>query len=94
MKTAAEVSRRLCSEIQLFDLCSLNECGKKEGKFCTDEDLLLQFNEISNENDEVTSCGRICCADNQPIGAYPEDDEWITHELYRGVNYVPEEDPD
>ena len=95
MKTAAEVSRRLCSEIQLFDLCSLNECGKKEGKFCTDEDLLLRFNEISNDDDdEVTSCGRIRCTDKQPRGDYPEDDEWITPELYRGINYVPEEDPD
>jgi hypothetical protein len=94
MKTSAKVSRRLCSEIQLFDLCSLNECGKKEGKFCTDEDLLLRFNEVSNEDDEVTSCGIVRFADKRPRGDYPEDDEWVTPELYRGINYVPEGDPD
>lgn len=43
---------RLCSEIQLFDLCELSSCGKKEGRFCTDSGLLARFEKIA-EKDEA-----------------------------------------
>ena len=33
---AKEVPRRLCSEIQLFDLCELEKCHFKDERFCTD----------------------------------------------------------
>lgn len=43
--------QRLCSEIQLFDLCSDEKCSKKNGRYCTDEELLNKFEAISNEED-------------------------------------------
>ena len=42
-------AQRLCSEIQLFDLCELEKCHHKEGLYCTDEDLLNRFEAIAEE---------------------------------------------
>jgi hypothetical protein len=42
---------RLCSEIQLFDLCDLESCRYKNGRFCTDEKLLARFEAIKEEDD-------------------------------------------
>jgi hypothetical protein len=41
--------QRLCSEIQLFDLCDLDSCGYKNGRFCTDPALLDSFEKIAEE---------------------------------------------
>ncbi len=38
-----EPPRRLCSEIQLFDLCELERCHFKDDRFCTDPDMLARF---------------------------------------------------
>lgn len=38
-----ELPRRLCSEIQLFDLCELERCHFKDDKFCTDPEMLARF---------------------------------------------------
>ncbi|HOP40559.1 MAG TPA: hypothetical protein PLI53_05910 [Geobacteraceae bacterium] len=46
-----ERPQRLCSEIQLFDLCSKETCTKKKGRYCTDETLLDKFEAISQEED-------------------------------------------
>jgi hypothetical protein len=43
--------QRLCSEIQLFDLCSLERCSHKEGRFCTNGELLTRFERISEKDD-------------------------------------------
>lgn len=43
--------QRLCSEIQLFDLCSKETCSKKKGRYCTDDALLDEFEAISNEEE-------------------------------------------
>lgn len=45
-------AERLCSEIQLFDLCDLETCSFKTGKFCGNSDLLEKFERIS-EKDEA-----------------------------------------
>lgn len=39
--------RRLCSEVQLFDLCDLDSCVYKNGRFCTDPALLARFEKIA-----------------------------------------------
>jgi hypothetical protein len=39
--------QRLCSEIQLFDLCVLESCKAKEGRFCTNLELLGKFEKIA-----------------------------------------------
>jgi hypothetical protein len=46
-----EKPRRLCSEIQLFDLCTKEKCNKKDGRFCLDEIMLAKFENISQEDD-------------------------------------------
>jgi hypothetical protein len=42
---------RLCSEIQLFDLCDLDSCRHKRERFCTNEELLTKFEAIKEEDD-------------------------------------------
>ncbi|UFS70438.1 hypothetical protein LPW11_21535 [Geomonas sp. RF6] len=45
-----EPVRRLCSEIQLFDLCSLENCRQKEGRFCTNKEAIEKFEAIQEED--------------------------------------------
>ncbi len=47
----AEPVKRLCNEIQLFDLCEREKCGFKEGAYCTEPDLLRKFESIAEEDD-------------------------------------------
>lgn len=42
--------QRLCSEIQLFDLCDLDRCGSKQGRYCTKGELLSRFEKIAEED--------------------------------------------
>lgn len=51
MKSTASV-RRLCSEIQLFDLCDLDVCSFRKDRFCSNEDFLRKFESIK-EKDET-----------------------------------------
>ena len=41
--------QRLCSEIQLFELCDLYSCDYKTGRFCTNEDLISRFEDIAED---------------------------------------------
>ena len=50
METPAS-TKRLCSEIQLFDLCDLDTCTCKDGRFCTNPDILARFEAIKEEDD-------------------------------------------
>jgi hypothetical protein len=42
---------RLCSEIQLFDLCTKETCSHRSGRFCTHDETLAKFEAISEEDD-------------------------------------------
>jgi len=44
-------ARRLCSEIQLFDLCDLDTCCQKDGRYCTNEEVLQRFEAIKEEDE-------------------------------------------
>lgn len=44
-------AQRLCSEIQLFDLCELDSCRFKSNRYCTNEELLANFESIKEEDD-------------------------------------------
>jgi hypothetical protein len=57
-----EPPRRLCSEIQLFDLCYLTRCSFKEGRFCTHADLLARFEALAEPDD-------------RPAQRYDDDEE-------------------
>jgi hypothetical protein len=50
--------RRLCNEIQLFDLCDLERCRHKEGLFCTDQELVGRFESIADVEDRPVG-GRV-----------------------------------
>ena len=43
--------QRLCSEIQLFDLCDLETCRQKDGRFCTNVEVLERFEAIKEEDE-------------------------------------------
>ena len=47
-------TKRLCSEIQLFDLCDLDTCTCKEGRFCTNPEILQKFEAIKEEDERST----------------------------------------
>jgi hypothetical protein len=42
-------AQRLCTEIQLFDLCELEVCRHKVGRFCADPELLGRFEKIAEK---------------------------------------------
>ena len=50
-KKQTDQPQRLCSEIQLFDLCDLDSCScsLKSGRFCSNEDLVSHFERIAEE---------------------------------------------
>lgn len=45
-----QTKQRLCSEIQLFDLCSLDSCSHRDGRFCTKGDIIAKFEAISDDD--------------------------------------------
>ncbi len=46
-----ELPLRLCSEIQLFDLCELDNCDFKDGRFCTNPEMLASFEAVAEPED-------------------------------------------
>lgn len=54
VKQEVKAPPRLCSEIRLFDLCELDSCTARDGRFCTDPQLLRRFEAIA-EKDETSS---------------------------------------
>lgn len=46
-----ELPQRLCSEIQLFDLCDKDACSHRSGRYCTHGETLARFEAISEEDD-------------------------------------------
>ncbi len=89
---SVEKIRRLCGEIQLFDLCDLVRCGRRDGRYCTDPDLLARFEEIAEEDDAgpghtVFVAGEdgddtpdddddLCFGGDESYGEPEEDDDW------------------
>ncbi len=43
--------QRLCSDIQLFYLCDLDTCCQKNGRYCTDPEVLARFEAIKEEDE-------------------------------------------
>jgi len=67
---------RLCSEIQLFELCDLCSCSDKNGRFCTNPDLIGRFEKIAE--DELRTPERYLSEENDDDtydDVYDEDDE-------------------
>lgn len=53
-ESPSPAAQRLCSEIQLFDLCDLDSCRFKSSRFCTNEQLLSKFEAIKEEDERNT----------------------------------------
>ncbi|MEI8354612.1 MAG: hypothetical protein WCG31_00700 [Deltaproteobacteria bacterium] len=67
--------RRLCSEIKLFDLCTKNLCGSKDGRFCLDKGILAKFETISEEDIDYTEQLMIDEAEDFEDSDYTEYEE-------------------
>ena len=50
-----ENPKRLCSEIQLFDICTKTSCTQKDGRYCIDGDILAKFEAISDDEDTASN---------------------------------------
>lgn len=85
---SAEPVQRLCSEIQLFDLCELDSCRSRQGRFCTNQELLSRFEAIAeddaaqhragedgDEPDEDED-GRLMYCDDIVDADYGDDEGW------------------
>jgi hypothetical protein len=42
--------KRLCSEIQLFDLCERDVCSARDERYCTDTAMLARFEAIAEDD--------------------------------------------
>lgn len=79
--------QRLCSEIQLFDLCERDVCGHKDGRYCTKGDLIARFEAIADEEerspeqflaeelDEVEGADDLGYDEAYGVDEYGEEDE-------------------
>lgn len=83
------IPQRLCSEIQLFDLCDLDSCNQKKGRFCTDPLLLGRFEKIAE--DELRAPERYNSveiddaeADDADGDGYDEDDGELEMDDFEG----------
>lgn len=79
--------QRLCSEIQLFDLCDLDSCDHKNGRFCTDPFLLGRFEKITEQ--ELRPLERYMSeegddADECEGEGYDEDDDFAVEKVESG----------
>jgi hypothetical protein len=64
-----ELPRRLCSEIQLFDLCEREQCRFKDDRFCTDPVMLARFEAIAEPED-------------RPVQRFDDNDDDDEEEVY------------
>lgn len=64
--------RRLCNEIQLFDLCDLESCNYKEGRFCTSQELIERFESIAE--DDVRQADRYQDVEDDAVDGDDESD--------------------
>ncbi len=76
-----ELPRRLCSEIQLFDLCELEKCHFKDDRFCTDPEMLARF-EAAAEPEE------------RPAWHLVEDEDQDEDELFASEEFEDDDKPD
>ena len=70
-----KATQRLCSEIQLFDLCDLDYCNSKQGRFCTNPDALQRFEAIKEEEPEQYLSEELEDEDSEELGYEDADGE-------------------
>ena len=81
--------QRLCTEIQLFDLCDkgpVDVCGHRDGRYCTKGDILAKFEAIADDDrspeqyladelDEVEGADDLGYDEAFGVDEYGEEDE-------------------
>lgn len=87
--------QRLCSEIQLFDLCDLDSCNHRSGRYCTDPALLGRFEKIAEDEHRVPE--RYTAEESDDAEAddgdrYDEDDDFAMENVEGGEDDAPEEE--
>ena len=80
--------QRLCSEIQLFDLCARDVCNHKNGRYCTKGEILAKFEAIAEE--DARSPEQFMADELEDV----EGDEYAGDEAYGVDEYGEEEDED
>lgn len=89
-KTATtKPARRLCSEIQLFDLCDLESCSHRVDRACTNSELLTKFEQIAEDDmscpteqylveelEESEDDDELGCGDELSGDDYDDEDGW------------------
>ena len=70
-----ELPQRLCSEIQLFDLCELEQCRYREGRFCTDTEMLARFEAVAEPEDRPVRSIDDDGDDDPDMDGFSENDE-------------------
>lgn len=90
-----ELPRRLCSEIQLFDLCDLSQCSFKDGRYCTHADLLARFESLAEPEDKPAH--RYDDDDDEEEEPYPverdeDDDEYSVFDDEDGLDGHPDDE--
>lgn len=85
--TTTKPARRLCSEIQLFDLCDLESCNSRAERFCTNSELLSKFDQIAEED--------MSCPTEQYLAEETDesesDDEYGYGDEFSGGDYDDED---
>ena len=72
----------------------MNDCKNKDAKFCTDQNLLLIFNNICNQDEDQIEVLDEEYEDDLDVYPGDPDEQWRVTELYRGITYDPEDDSD
>jgi len=86
--------QRLCSEVQLFDLCELTSCRHKIGRFCSDPVLLSRFEKIADEEIRISERYMVEDPDDSELDedGYDEDDDGFEMEDFDGDEEYREEE--
>lgn len=75
--------KRLCNEIQLFDLCDKNVCFSKSGNYCTENDLLTRFENIEEQESRRPSDEfSVEIEDTDEVDHDIDEDEFYDDEFY------------
>lgn len=67
-----KITKRLCSEIQLFDLCGKDVCRDKDGRFCANSEMIAKFEAISEEE---TTDANFLIQDPEALDDYDDGDD-------------------
>jgi hypothetical protein len=88
--------QRLCSEIQLFDLCDLDSCDHRSGRFCTNPVLLGRFEKIAEDELRVPERYTSEEIDDEEVdnidGYDDEDGEFVMAHLEAGEDNNSEDE--